>query len=303
LILSAEDGVEDVIVPRLAAAGANLDHVDILDHVNDGTDPRPIELPGDVARIQRLVEAEGHALVIIDPLTAFLGGQINSYKDQDVRRALYPLKLMAEATGTAVLVIRHLNKSGDANPLYRGAGSIGIVAAARLGLLVAPDPGDADRRILAVTKSNLAAKPSALAYRVVEDELYGCVRITWEGTTGHTAADLLGQPVDRSAPKRDQAEDFLYDALANQARPVVWLQAAATARGISWRTVERAKADLEVIVERRGEPGKRGGGSYWWRLPDGQLSIKTATTNTPPDGGLNRKGEPQVRAPIEAPID
>jgi hypothetical protein len=40
-------------------------------------------------------------------------------------------------------------------------------------------------------------------------------------------------------------------------------------------------------VERRGEPGKRGGGSYWWRLPDGQISIKSATTNTTPVGGVN----------------
>jgi putative DNA primase/helicase len=59
LLLSAEDGVEDVIVPRLAAAGANRDFVDILDHVNDSGGPRPIELPGDVARIDNLVA--GHA--------------------------------------------------------------------------------------------------------------------------------------------------------------------------------------------------------------------------------------------------
>jgi hypothetical protein len=301
LILSAEDGVEDVIVPRLAAAGANRDFVDILDHVNDGTGPRPIELPGDVARIQRRVEAEGHALVIVDPLTAFLGGQINSYKDQDVRRALYPLKLMAEATGAAVLVVRHLSKSVDANPLYRGGGSIGIIAAARIGLLVAPDPDDDGRRVLAVTKSNLAAKPPALAYRVIEDELYGCVRITWEGPTEHTAADLLGRPVDRVAPKRDQAEDFLREGLAEQARPVAWLQQAAKAKGVSWRTVERAKAALEVIVERRGEPGKRGGGSSWWRLPEGQLSINSATTNTTPVVGLNKGGETAGQDPDSDP--
>jgi putative DNA primase/helicase len=302
LLLSAEDGAADTIVPRLKVAGADLRKVTIVDHVADEAGgPRPVELPGDAELVERWLASYLYTdddaaapvfpgMVIVDPLMAYLGGEVNAHRDQDVRRALYPLKLLAERTGVAVLVVRHLNKMAGANPLYRGGGSIGIIGAARAGLLVGVDPDDEHRRILAVSKSNLAAKAPSLAYKLVGEDLYDTARVVWQGTSEHTAEDLLGRPVERAAPKQEEAEDFLRQQLAKQARPVTWLQTAAKQKGISWRTVERAKAALEVIVERRGEPGKRGGGSYWWRLPGGQVSINSATTNTTPVGGLNEGG-------------
>jgi hypothetical protein len=107
-----------------------------------------------------------------------------------------------------------------------------------------------------------------------------------DGFSDHTADDLLDRPVDRAAPKREQAEEFLRQALEEE-RPVAWLQKVAKAKGISWDTVKRAKEALEVIVERRGEEGRRGGGSWWWRLPAGQLSIKESAINSTPDAPLN----------------
>jgi AAA domain len=310
LLLSAEDGAEDTIVPRLTVAGADLKLVTILDHVADDGGPRPVELPADIDRIEKgcasLVYADTDAedsawatpgLVIIDPLTAFLGGEVNAHRDQDVRRVLFRLKVMAEETGCAVVCVRHLNKATGSSALYRGGGSIGIIGAARAGLLVGVDPDDEDRRVLAVSKSNLAVKAPSLAYRVVGasfrhgDEQIPTARIVWDGTSEHTADDLLGRPVERAAPKQEEAEAFLRNALAGGPRPRAWVEKGAKAKGISWRTVERAKAALEVIVERRGEPGKRGGGSYWWRLPEGQLSINSATANTTPHGELNEGGE------------
>jgi hypothetical protein len=321
LLLSAEDGVEDTIVPRLKAAGANLELVSILDHVaDDDGGPRPVELPADIDRIEKwcasLIYSQSEApdafwttpgLVVVDPLMAFLAGEVNAHRDQDVRRVLFRLKVMAEETGCAVVCVRHLNKATGSSALYRGGGSIGIIGAARAGLLVGVDPDDEDRRILAVSKSNLAAKAPSLAYRVLGatfrhgDEQIPTARIAWDGTSTHTADDLLGRPVERAAPKQEEAEGFLRKALGKKARPVTWLQKAAKDKGISWRTVERAKAALEVIVERRGEEGRRGGGSYWWRLPGGQVSINSATTNTTPVGGLNEGGETAGQDPDSDP--
>jgi hypothetical protein len=186
-----------------------------------------------------------------------------------------------------VVVVRHLNKRPDSNALYRGGGSIGIIGAARTGLLVGVDPDDEQRQVLAVSKSNLAAKPSSLAYRLVNDSLYGVAKVVWEGDVEHTATDLLGHPTERPSPQQDKAEDFLRQALADAERPVAWLQKVAKSKRISWRTVQRAKEALEVIVERRGEEGRRGGGAWWWRLPGGQLSIKDAALYTSGDGNLN----------------
>jgi putative DNA primase/helicase len=286
VLLSAEDVVAQVIRPRLEAAGADCDRVVVVDHVNDGQGPRPPELPADVAVLEGVVRAEQAALVVVDPLMAFFGAEINAHRDQDVRRALHALKGLAERTGAAVLVIRHLNKAGGTNPLYRGGGSIGILGAARAGLLVAPDPEDDTRRILAASKANLAPLPASLAYRIVGDELYDTARIVWQGTSAHKAADLLQLPHDDpEAPARVEAEAFLRELLADGPMRTKDLQREARDAGIAWRTLERAKATLGVGADRIGKPGPKGDAAYYWALPVGG-----PTRGLPPRGGPTVEG-------------
>jgi hypothetical protein len=267
VLLSAEDGIDDTIRPRLEAAGANCERAHVVDHVidEDGT-ARPPELPGDLPEIQQLIVETGAVLLIVDPLMAFLAGEVNAHRDQDVRRALPPFKGLAEATGCAVLVVRHLNKAPGGNPLYRGGGSIGIGGAARSVLLVAQDPHDETRRIIASAKSNLGPTPEALAYRIVADELRDCALVSWAGTVAYSAADLLTSPVE--APKRDQAEELLSELLADGPMRQSDIKRHTDAAGVSWRTVETAKKRLGIISEQRPVEGKRGAGPSWWRLPN-----------------------------------
>ncbi|PYT27617.1 MAG: hypothetical protein DMG58_20015 [Acidobacteria bacterium] len=107
-----------------------------MDPGSDGE--RQPEIPGDLAPIERTAKSVDAKLIIIDPLMAFLASATNSFRDQDIRRALAPLATMSQRTRAAVLVVRHLNKNSEGNALYRGGGSIGIIGAARSGLLV-PD--------------------------------------------------------------------------------------------------------------------------------------------------------------------
>jgi RecA-family ATPase len=170
ILLSAEDDIGDTIRPRLEAAGADLARCWVLPDVRpEGKEPRPPELPADLFLLEDLVKSKAAALVVIDPLMAFLSGQVDSHRDQDIRRVLASLGYMAGRTGAAVVIVRHLRK-GAGSAIERGSGSIGIIGAARAGLLVAPDPEDEGRRVLALTKSNLAKMPQALAYRLVDDE-------------------------------------------------------------------------------------------------------------------------------------
>lgn len=293
--------------PGLTAAGADLDLATIIDHVTDSAGPRPVEFPADLATIEAycaslLYGEDGHTpgLVVVDPLMAFLSGDVNSNRDQDIRRVLYRLKLMAEKTGCAVVAIRHLNKMPGGSPLYRGGGSIGIIGAARAGLLVGVDPDDEHRRILAVSKSNLAAKPESLAYRIAGDELYDTARVVWDGASGHTAEQLVGRPLERPSPQQEQGEAFLRDQLADGPRRAADLRDLADARGVAWRTVQRAAEALEVDVERRPEPGKRGRGPSWWSLPNTRHPIH-ATVNDPPFGAHSSDENPQVSEPEQAP--
>ncbi len=249
LLLSAEDGLADTIVPRLAAAGADLGRVHALTEVSviddDGVQQVPPSLPRDVPVIEKVVTEKNIKLVVVDVLMAYLAGKVDSHRDQDVRGVLHQLAAMAERTSCTVVLVRHLNKAGGGNALYRGGGSIGIVGAARAAYLVARDPEDADRRILAVTKLNLAAEPPSLAYRLVPDFALGCARVEWEdGPVEHTATTLLRHPVDdQDRTERDEAADWLTDYLIGNGgtAPRKDILRAARAAGYSQATLKRAK--------------------------------------------------------------
>src|SRR6185437_10224291 len=97
----------------------------------DGASRRPPVLPDDLDLIEAMVTRYKISLVIIDPLMAFISGKADTHKDSDIRRILYRVKLLAERTQAAVLVVRHLNKMlSIGEPMYRGGGSIGIIGAA-----------------------------------------------------------------------------------------------------------------------------------------------------------------------------
>jgi hypothetical protein len=189
LILSAEDDVAGTVRPRLDAAGADATRVYHLDAIRAGEEEQPPVLPFDLLVVEAMIREHGITLVVIDPFMAFLDGKIDSHRDQDVRRCLHRLKIIAERTGCAVLVIRHLNKLHGGPALYRGGGSIGIVGAARSALIVGRDPQDQDRYVLASTKCNLSARPKSLAYRAQSAGDVAC--IYWEGECDLTADDIL----------------------------------------------------------------------------------------------------------------
>jgi hypothetical protein len=270
ILLSAEDDIGDTIRPRLEAAGADLERCWVLPDVHpvdkDGKEepPRPPELPADLFLLEDLVKSKAAALVVIDPLMAFLAGQVDSHRDQDVRRVLASMAYMAARTGAAVLIVRHMNK-GQGSALYRGSGSIGIVGAARAGLLVAPDPDDAGRRILASTKENLAPRREALAYRLVSDELYGVARVVWEGATKHTADDLVRPRVDEDeAPALAEAVRVLQEILAEGPLAAGNVKKLAAQAGVAERTLHRARKVLGVTARRHGFGY---GAHYVWTMP------------------------------------
>ena len=269
VLLSAEDGLADTIRPRLDVAGADTSKILALATVHDenGHD-RLLSIPEDLALIEKGIRRVGARLVVVDPLMAFLSGDTNSHRDQDVRRALAPLAGLAERTGAAVLVIRHLNKAAANNPLYRGGGSIGIIGAARMAFVVGKDPQDENRRVLASTKNNLAMPPASLMFGLEEAENRS-VRVSWLGSSGVSAKDLLATPQDHEhTDARSEAVEFLNEVLADGALPAKQVIEEADDAGIAEKTLRRAKKLLDVIVYRENTTGeKRGSGRWLWKLP------------------------------------
>ena len=260
VVLTAEDGLGDTVRPRLEAAGADLSRIVALIHVPSSDGPRPVTLPDDLEYVKAEIARVGAVLVIVDPLMAFLTGTADAYRDQDVRRALTPLAQLAEETGVAVVLIRHLVKSGGVNPLYRGGGSIGIIGAARSGLLVCGDPEVEGVWILSSTKSNLSAPPASLAYRL--EAFDDVLRIRWLGTSTHTATSLLGLGGDQEERGAVmEARAFLSELLATGPRPAGDVKRECEAAALAWRTVNRAKASLGITCHKAGA-----GGGWTWEL-------------------------------------
>jgi AAA domain-containing protein len=145
ILIAPEDSAADTIKPRVAAAGGDLSRIHLLNTVEclDANDvkklklyQKPFSLAQNLFELEQAIIQTKAILVVLDPLTADLGHNIDSSRDQGIREIFTPLALLAESTNCAFLVVRHLKKGSSDNLLYRGAGSIGIIAAARTCLTI-----------------------------------------------------------------------------------------------------------------------------------------------------------------------
>jgi hypothetical protein len=249
LLLLAEDHLGGTVRPRLDAAGADCQRVFVFDSVSDDYGKRPVTLPDDFHLLRQKIKEYQARLLVVDPLMAFLGPGVDAHKDQSIRTLLYQLKVVIEELNCTSLVLRHLNKNEGGNPLYRGGGSIGIIGAARCGLLAGKAPDKPDTFLLAATKNNCGPLARCLRYRIEAD---GCVgRIHWMEETDHVAQDLLAKPA-RSAEKLEEAETFLKKTLAQGSLPPDEVYRRAKALGLKVHTVDRAKKELLVQSKKTG---------------------------------------------------
>lgn len=258
LLISGEDDIAATIRPRLGAAGAVLERCHVLQARPDGTLPT---LPSDVAEIERLIGTLNARLCVIDPITAYLDPELSAHKDQHVRRALAPLALAAERTGCCIVIVRHLTKTAGGSALYRGQGSIGVIAAARVGLIVARDPDDDNARVIAISKCNIAREAPSLRFTL---ESAGSVaRIKYLGTSTHTATSLCAAPATEGEQSAlDEAAAFLESELAGGGIAAKQVFKAARDAGISEPTLRRAARKLGVEKSKRTFSG-----GWEWSLP------------------------------------
>jgi hypothetical protein len=250
LLLSAEDTASTTIRPRLEAAGADLTRIHILDGIGTEENERPAVLPFDLEVVQEVIQERKVKLLLIDPLMAYLDGEVDPHKDADIRRVLHRFKIMAEAADAAVLVIRHFNKANGAPALYRGGGSIGITGASRSALMVGKHPSTQGTLVFAPVKINLARHPKALEYTL---EVRGDVaRIGWGQETDLTADDIIGHPGRNRQRTGDQAADFVRQFLAGGAREVAELDTAMRSAGFSDRSIKEGRRLARTIVSKVG---------------------------------------------------
>lgn len=201
----------------------------------------------DTAVLAEAIQTIGDVrLVIVDPISAYLGGT-DSHKNAELRALLSPLAKLAGVYGVAVLGVSHLNKSAGA-AIYRTMGSLAFTAAARAVWAVTKDSDDEARRLLLPVKNNLGPDTGGLAYRI-QAQAHAAI-IEWEPDPVHVdVSEALVHAVrDEERSGRDEAAEWLTDVLRDRPVAVKELRKESTAAGFSWRTIERAKRAAGAIA-------------------------------------------------------
>ena len=243
---TAEDGLGDTVKPRLIEAGADLDRVLVIDDSD-------VQLTLSDERIEKAIIENNARLVIIDPIQAYLGADVDMNRANEVRPIFMRLGQVAQRTGCAILLIGHLNKAAGMQSLQRGLGSIDIAAAVRSVLFIGKLKHDPTMRILTHEKSSLAPPGVSLAFSLGDE---GGFR--WVGEYDIAADEMLSGIEPQRETKTQQAKDLICALLAGGKQVLSEdIDKAALERGIPGRTVRDAKRELGDALKSKIVEGRK----------------------------------------------
>ena len=243
---TAEDGLGDTVKPRLIEAGADLDRVLVIDDSD-------VQLTLSDERIEKAIVENNARLVIIDPIQAYLGSDVDMNRANEVRPIFMRLGQVAQRTGCAILLIGHLNKAAGMQSLQRGLGSIDIAAAVRSVMFIGKLKHDPTMRILTHEKSSLAPPGVSLAFSLGDE---GGFR--WVGEYDITADEMLSGIEPQRETKTQQAKDLICTLLAGGKQVLSEdIDKAALERGIPGRTVRDAKRELGDALKSKIVEGRK----------------------------------------------
>ena len=236
---TAEDGMGDTIKPRLVEAGADLSRVMVIDDTEEA-----LTLSDD--RIEKAIRQNQVRLLIIDPVQAFIGADVDMNRANEVRPVFRKLGMIAEKTGCAIVLIGHLNKSSGTQSTYRGLGSIDIMAAVRSLLFIGKVKKDPTTRVLIHEKSSLAPPGETMAFKLGDEEGF-----RWVGAYEISADDLLdGKEGKPTETKLQRGTKLIYELLADgNAVTIRELDEKAKSQGISQRTMREARSRMKEELD------------------------------------------------------
>ena len=236
LYQTAEDGIADTIKPRLAKCGADMTRVRFINE-----DEKQLSMTDD--RIEKAIRQNNVRLMIMDPIQAYLGANVDMNRANEIRPLFRHLSTIAERTGCAIVLIGHLNKSSGSQSDYRSLGSIDIAAAVRSILFVekVEKEKEQDIRVVYQQKDSLAKKENPVAFSLGEEGL------KWLGEYDISIEDLLmGKAGTKKETKLEKAQKLILELLnKRKVMCLEELEAELLAYGISSRTGRDARKQLE----------------------------------------------------------
>ena len=244
---TAEDGMGDTIKPRLVEAGADLSRVMVIDDSEEA-----LTLSDD--QIEKAVRQNHVRLVVIDPVQAFIGADVDMNRANEVRPVFRKLGMIAEKTSCAIVLIGHLNKSSGTQSTYRGLGSIDIMAAVRSLIFIGKVKKDPTTRVLIHEKSSLAPPGETMAFKLGDEEGF-----RWVGAYEISADELLdGKEGKATETKLERGAKLIQELLVDKNEiSIRELDDKAKEQGISGRTMRdvrsRMKNELEYWINEKQE--------------------------------------------------
>ena len=244
---TAEDGLSDTVKPRLIAANADDERITVIDESKS-------ELSLTDERLEQAIIETKAKLVILDPLQAYIGANVDMHRANEIRPVMKHLAEVAQRQQCAVVLIGHLNKAMGMKSSYRGLGSIDIPASARSVLLVGRIKDNPTVRVMAQIKSSLAPEGEPIAFELNKEKGF----ISFIGKYDISIDDLLNGVATTS--KLEQAEKLLRDMLSDGSSiKQKQLQQQAKIRNISERTLNEAKKNV-------GVKSFRSNNEWYWKL-------------------------------------
>ena len=245
----AEDGIADTIKPRLIAAGADCSRVAFIDTKGN----EKLSLADE--RFEKAIRDCNAKLLIIDPMQAFMGNDVDMTKLGGIRDAFVRITDVAEETGCAVVMIGHMNKGSGSKGIYRGLGSIDVAAAARSVLLIGRDQEEPTTRVMVPIKSSLAPEGDAYSFELDPD-----IGFHWLGPCKYSSEEILGMNIHRGS-KVERAKEHIRMMLKDNDMHGEVIQERLQKLGIGRRTVTTAKIELGVETYKNGNV-------WFWHLDD-----------------------------------
>jgi len=251
---NGEDDVDSTTLPRLISNGANTNNIGFF------TEDKKILCVQQIDRIEDLLKEYKPALVILDPIQAYLGN-INMNAMLDVRNSLKPLQKLAQKYNTAIVIIMHTNKNtGTTKATNRVMGSYDFIAACRTVLMIENDPENREVKLLMPLKSNLMkeCEKHTLSFRIIDSG-----KLEWLKNLGYVNPnEILFENNNSTINKSDKAEQYILGILSRGEILGTELKNLAINVGkISEHTFNTTK--LALNKERKIKNYRKGKPSYW----------------------------------------
>lgn len=246
LFLAAEDHLEYIVRPSLEAMQADMEKIGYVTMTTAEGEDRLFSLQTDLAELRAEVKKTGARFVVLDPINAYLGENVDNYKDPDVRRVLTPLAKLAEELNIAIVLIMHLTKDEQRQILYRAGGSMAFVAVVRSIFVVTHDPENRNRKMFAHMVLQMRRRSKTLAFTFKDEN----GALLWEEKELDITVDELFNPErgkgGKKVTKVEWAEAWLRKYLGDSPKLSSAVVEAAEANGIKDDTLRRAQQNLGV---------------------------------------------------------